>query len=208
MFAALFFVPASGGLGISRHARAMVRRSGAFAALVYLFACAAAHHAAILRAKAFADQHHIEITRIGALPIPPSWLDWGDAIRSVDGLYESQFDLRAPGQPAFSFVPDSPPDPYIARAFLLPNVLVYWNFARFPSISSFVDDGNHVVELGENRFQDGRRRGPQPFTYEVVFDPSGKLVEEGWLTNGMLQSRMRRMVPQPTLPPQPAKKTP
>ena len=207
VFAVLFFVPASGGLG-NRVTRAHWSQIGAFAALVYLFACATAHHAAIMRAKAYADQHHIEITRIGALPIPPSWLDWGDAVRSVTGLYESQFDLRAPGQPAFRYVPDSPPEPFIARAFLLPNVLVYWNFARFPSISSFEDNGNHVVELGENRFQDGRRRGPQPFTYEVVFDSSGKVVEEGWLTNGILQSRMRRMVPQPTLPPQPAKKTP
>ncbi|MDR3721783.1 MAG: metal-dependent hydrolase [Candidatus Acidoferrales bacterium] len=206
VLAALFFGPAMGGWGF-RVTRAHWCQAGAFAALVYLFACATAHHAAILRAKAFADQHHIEITRIGALPIPPSWLDWGDAIRSIDGLYQSQFDLRAAKQPAFNFVPDSPPDPFIARAFLLPNVLVYWNFARFPSINSFVENGNHVVELGENRFQNGRRPGPQPFTYEVVFDPSGKLVEEGWLTNGMLQSRMRRLVPQPILPPQPAKKT-
>ena len=156
---------------------------------------------AILRAKAYADQHHIEITRIGALPIPPSWLDWGDAIRSVDGLYESQFDLRASGaaRRSVSF-PILRPIRTSRRAFQLPNVQLYWNFARFPSINSFVDgnSGNHVVELGENRFQDGRRRGPQPFTYEVVFDRSGNLLEEGWLTNGMLQSRMRRMVPQPT----------
>jgi membrane-bound metal-dependent hydrolase YbcI (DUF457 family) len=206
VFAVLFFVPAGSGPG-SRVTRAQWSQIGAFAALAYLFVCSVAHHRAILRAKTYADEHHIEITRIGALPIPPAWLDWGDAIRTVNGLYESQFDLRSPGPPEFRFVPDSPPDPYIARAFQLPNVQLYLTFARFPSVQSFVDNGNHVVELGENRFQDGRRRGPQPFTWEVVFDPSGNLIDEGWLTDGMLRSSMRHIVPQPAWPPQSTQKT-
>ncbi len=206
MFAALFFVPASGGLG-SGLTRAHWSQIGAFAALVYLFACSVAHHKAILQAKAFADRNHIDIVRIGALPIPPSWLDWGEAVRSPDVLFETQVDLRQPGPPVFNFVPDSPPDEYIARAFQLPTVKLYWSFARFPSIQSFRDGDQQVVELGENRFQSGRRRGPQPFTYEVIFGADGDVVEEGWLTNGMLQSRMRRLVPQPTLPHKPTKKS-
>jgi membrane-bound metal-dependent hydrolase YbcI (DUF457 family) len=206
VLAALFFGPAKNGWGFGV-TRAQWCQAGSFAALVYLFACSVAHHEAILRAKAFADQNHIEIARIGALPIPPSWLDWGDAIRSPDGIYESQFDLRAAGPTVFNFIPDSPPNEFIARAFQLPSVRLYWTFARFPSIISFVEDGHPVVELGENRFQDGRRRGPQPFTYRVVFDEAGNVLEEGWLTNGMLQSRMRRMVPQQPDPGIPAKKT-
>ena len=186
--------------------RAHWAQIGAFAALVYLFGCSVAHHKAILQAKAFADRNHIDIARIGALPIPPSWLDWGEAVRTPEALFESQVDLRQPGPPVFTYTPDSPPDPFIAAAFQMPNVRLYWNFARFPSIHSFADGNQHVVELGENRFQDNRRRGPQPFTYEVIFDASGKLVEEGWLTNGMLQSRMRRLIPQPALPPQAPKK--
>jgi membrane-bound metal-dependent hydrolase YbcI (DUF457 family) len=205
VFLVLFFVPARGGWG-SGVTRAQWSQIGAFAALAYLFACSVAHHQAILQAKAFADRNHIAIERIGALPIPPSWLDWGDAIRSPDALFESQFDLRQAGPPVFTFIPDSPPDPYIASAFQLPDVRLYLSFARFPSIQSFADGDEHVVELGENRFQDNRRRGPQPFTYEVIFDRSGNLVEEGWLTNGMLQSRMRRLIPQPTLPAQPQRK--
>jgi membrane-bound metal-dependent hydrolase YbcI (DUF457 family) len=210
VLAALFFGPAAGGWGF-RVTRARWCQAGAFAALVYLFACSVAHHEAILRAKVFADQNHIDITRIGALPIPPSWLDWGDAIRSPDGIFQSQFDLRATGPVVFNFIPDSRPNEYIARAFQLPDVRLYWNFARFPSIISFVDEGHPVVELGENRFQDGRRRGPQPFTYRVVFDDAGNVIEQGWLTNGMLQSSMRRMVPQqpePGVPAPPAKKSP
>ena len=204
-FAALFFVPASGGPG-SGITRGRWSQAGAFAALVYLFACSVAHHKAILQAKAFADRERIDVTRLGALPIPPSWLDWGEAVRSTNALYETQVDLRQAGAPVFNFIPDSPPDEYIARAFQLASVELYWNFARFPSVHSFQDGEEHVVQLGENRFQDNRRRGPQPFTYEVVFDRNDNLTQEGWLTNGMLQSRMRRMVPQPALPGAPAKK--
>ena len=125
---------------------------------------------------------------MGALPIPPSLLDWVDAIRSPEGVYEAQFDLRNSKQPPFRFVPDSPPDPFIARAFQLPNVILDWEFARFPSINSFVEDGCHVVELGENRFAEGQRRGPQPFIYRVVFDSAGNVLEQGWL----LESLRRR----------------
>lgn len=207
LLAALFFGPVKGGWGF-QVTRAQWCQAGSFAALVYLCACSIAHHEAILRAKAFADQNHIEIARIGALPIPPSWLDWGDAIRSPEGIFESQFDLRTAGPAVFNFIPDSPPNEFIARAFQLSNVRLYWNFARFPSISSFVEGGHPVVELGENRFQNGQRRGPQPFTYRVVFDNAGNVIEQGWLTNGMMQSRMRRMVPQQPATAPPPKKTP
>jgi membrane-bound metal-dependent hydrolase YbcI (DUF457 family) len=207
LFALIFFVPARNGWGFTV-SRAAWCQAGAVAMIAYLFCCSVAHHAAMLRVRAFADRNHIVVNRMGALPIPPSLLDWGDAIRSPDGIWESQFDLRQKNPPPFRFTPDSPPDPYIARAFRLPEVALYWQFARFPSVLSFSDDGEHVVELGENRFSDGRRRSPQPFTYQVVFDDAGHVVEEGWLTDGMLQRRMRLMVPQPALPPRPQNSPP
>jgi len=199
LLALVFFGPAASGWGYGV-TRAAWCQGGTVVAVAYLLGCATAHHSALLRAKAFADQNHLVIDRMGALPIPPSLLDWGDAIRSADRLYESQFDLRDPRPPVFRVTPDSPPDPFIARAFQMPEVQLYWQFARFPSIMSFVDGNTHVVELGENRFSDGRRRGPQPFTYQVVFDKTGKVLEEGWLTSGMMQRSMRQMVPQPCLP--------
>jgi membrane-bound metal-dependent hydrolase YbcI (DUF457 family) len=206
LLAGLIFLPAIKHWGF-RVTRARWCQAGTAAAVLYLFGCALAHHAALVRARSFADSSHIEIDRIGALPIPPSLLDWGDSIRSPHGLYEAQFDLRTPDPPDFRFVPDSPSDRYIADAFALPDVKLFWNFARFPSISSFVEDGDHIVELGESRSSDRQRRGPQPFTYRVVFDPSGHLIEQGWLTNGMPTRRLRQMVPQPPAP-SPPKKSP
>jgi hypothetical protein len=164
--------------------------------VAYILGCAFAHHAAMLQVKAVADDNHLGVERMAALPIPPSPFDWGDAIRVPNGLYEAQFDLRDKNPPTFWWVPDSPPDPFIARAFRLPSVELYWQFARFPSVHSFARSGLHIVDLGENRFSDGRRRSPQPFTWEVVFDNSGNVLDQGWLVNGMLQQGMRRLVPQ------------
>jgi len=194
VFAVLYFGPARGGWGF-RVTRARWCRGGTYAMVAYLVACGFAHHAAILRTRAFADQNHVEIQRMGGLPIPPSFLDWGGAIRSPNGLYEAEFDLRDPAPPDFRFTPDSPPDPFIARAFELPEVHLYWQFARFPSILSFEEGDDHVVELGENRFSAGHRRSPQPFTYQLVFDSDGDLIAQGWLTNGVLQQHMERIAP-------------
>jgi membrane-bound metal-dependent hydrolase YbcI (DUF457 family) len=184
LLAVLFFAPAARGWGY-RVTRAGWCQGGTLLTMVYLFCCALSHHAALLRAKAFADRNHIEVERIGALPIPPSLLDWVGSIRSPEGVYASQFDLRDSRRPPFRFVPDSPPDPFIARAFQLPDVPLDWEFARFPSINSFIEDGHHVVELGENRFAEGQRRGPQPFIYRVVFDSAGNVIEQGWLRESL-----------------------
>jgi membrane-bound metal-dependent hydrolase YbcI (DUF457 family) len=192
----LFFGPAirGWGFGISPSTWA---RAGVCATVAYIAACGFAHHVALEKVKDFAAANHIQVVRIGAVPVPPSLLDWGDAIRTPDGVYQARFDLRDRNPPAFRFIPDSPPDAFTARALELPEVRLYWNFARFPIIRTSVEDDRHIVDFGENRFMNRRRQGPQPFTYSVVFDASGKVIEEGWLTNGMLLRNMQKMAPQP-----------
>jgi membrane-bound metal-dependent hydrolase YbcI (DUF457 family) len=199
VLAVLLFSPGIGGWGF-RVTRAAWCQAGVVVMVAYLLGCALAHHAALVRARAVATNLHTAVDRMAALPIPPSFLDWGDAIRVPDGLYEAQFDLRDNNPPTFWWVPDSPPDPFIVRAMHLPSVQLYWQFARFPSIRSFARNGLHIVDLGENRFSDGRRRSPQPFTWEVVFDEFGNVLDQGWLVNGILQQRSRRLVPQPPGP--------
>jgi membrane-bound metal-dependent hydrolase YbcI (DUF457 family) len=194
IFAALFFVPFAGGFGF-RISRAAWCRAGIVVMAAYLVGCGVTHHLALVRAETFAAKNRTAVDRIGALPIPPSFFDWDDAIRSPHGVYEAQFDLRNAQPPDFRFIPDSAPDEYIARAFERPEVKLFWNFARFPSIVSFSAHGNHVVEIGENRFSDGRRNGPQPFTYELIFGPNGQLTAEGWLTNGVLRQHLLRVAP-------------
>jgi membrane-bound metal-dependent hydrolase YbcI (DUF457 family) len=204
LLAVLFFAPGIGGWGF-RVTRAEWCQAGVVVMVAYLLGCAWAHHAAMLRVKAAAEDLHLRVDRMAALPIPPSPFDWGDAIRVADGLFTSQFDLRDKNPPMFWWVPDSPPDPFVVRAFRLPSVQLYWQFARFPSIRSFGRNGLHIVDLGENRFSDGRRRSPQPFTWEVVFDDSGNLLDQGWLMNGILRQRMRYLVPQQPVPVPPSR---
>ncbi|HVB87816.1 MAG TPA: metal-dependent hydrolase [Candidatus Dormibacteraeota bacterium] len=193
IFALLFFGPSLGGIGF-RISRAAWCQAGLVVMVAYLSGAGYLHHAAYARAAKFASQTDVAVDRMGALPIPPSFLDWDDAIRAHHGVYESQFDLRNTQPLDFRFVPDSPPDPFIASAFKRPEVQLFWNFARFPSIVSFDAKGKHVVEIGENRYSDGRRRGAQPFTYELIYDPNGTLLAEGWLTNGVLRQHLQRVI--------------
>ncbi len=160
--------------------------------VAYILACGAAHHAALKRVEDFAAANHIAVERMGALPLPPSLLNWGGVIRAADGVYATRFDLRDSSAPACHFTADSPPDIFTMRAMQLPEVRLYWTFARFPVIRSSTEDDRTIVEFFDQRFISRRRRenDPQPFTYRVVFDSAGNVLEEGWQSNGLLLRRV------------------
>jgi membrane-bound metal-dependent hydrolase YbcI (DUF457 family) len=190
--AALFLLPARGEWGF-RVTRAEWCRAGTYATIGYIFLCAVAHHAAIQRVHDFAADNHIAVDHLAAIPLPPSLLNWGGLIRSTDGVYQSRIELRDPASPSFRFLADSPPDEFLARALQLPEVQLYWNFARFPVIRTEVEDGHHIVEFAEHRFVNPRRSRPQPFTYRVVFGDAGNVIEEGWQSNGLFQQNMKKI---------------
>jgi membrane-bound metal-dependent hydrolase YbcI (DUF457 family) len=192
VLASLFFLPARGDWGF-HVTRAQWCRAGLYVTIGYLFLCAVAHHAALQRVHLFAEENHIAVDHLAAIPLPPSLLSWGGLIRSMDGVYQTHLDLRDPAPPSFRFIADSPPDPFLARALQLPEVQLYWDFARFPVIRSEMEDGHHVVEFVEHRFVNPRRNKPQPFTYRVVFDTAGNVIEEGWQSNGMFQRSMKKI---------------
>ena len=169
ILAILFFGPAARGWGF-RVSRAAWCQAGTYAMILYLTACGVAHHQAMQRVETFAASSHINVERIGALPVPPSLLVWGDMIRSKDGVYQSRYDLRDAEPPAFTFVPDSPHDQFLARAFQLPEVQLEWQFARYPTIRESVEGDRHIVDFAEHRFSGGPTRGPQPFSYRVDLD--------------------------------------
>ena len=194
VMAALFFLPAVRGAGF-RITTARWCQAGALVMLAYLFACSVAHHQALLRVNRFAAANHIPIDRLAALPLPPSLLNWGGVIRSVDGVYQSRFDLRDSVAPLFSFIADSPSNLYVARAMQRPEVQLYWNFARFPVIRTYTENGLHYVDFNENRFVRRKRQGPAPFSYRIVFDDAGDPIEEGWQADGLDVRRMIKIVP-------------
>ena len=190
VFLVLFFLPARREWGF-RFSRAAWCRAGVYATVGYILICASAHHSALERVSKFAAENHIAVDHLAAIPLPPSLLSWGGLIRASDGVYQTRVDLRDPQAPSFRFMADSPPDEFRARAMQLPDVQLYWKFARFPVIRTETDGVHHVVEFGEYRFVNPRRSRPQPFTFRVVFDASGRLIEEGWQSNGLFQRRMR-----------------
>ncbi len=192
--ALLFFLPLFAGFGF-RITTPRWCRAGAYLTCTYLAACGVAHHLALGRARQFAASRRIPVERMAALPLPPSFLDWGDVVRAPDGVYQARFDLRAGTPPDFWFRADSPPDAFIARALQLPEVRLYWNFARFPVIRSFSRDGKHFVDFDENRFITRRSRGPAPFSYRVIFDQAGDPIEEGWQADSMDVQRMLKILP-------------
>jgi membrane-bound metal-dependent hydrolase YbcI (DUF457 family) len=192
--ALLFFLPLFGGFGF-RITTPRWCRAGTYLTFTYLAACGVAHHLALVQAKQFAASRRIPVERMAALPLPPSFLDWGDVVRAPDGVYQSRFDLRAGTPPDFWFRADSPPDAFIARALQLPEVRLYWNFARFPVIRSFSRDGEHFVDFDENRFITRHSRGPAPFSYRVIFDQAGDPIEEGWQADSMDVQRMLKILP-------------
>ncbi len=191
---ALFCLPAFRGVGFRLTAGHWCQ-AGVVVMLAYLFACSVAHHAALLRTRNFAAANHIPIDRIAALPLPPSLLDWGGVIRTTDGVYQTRFDLRDPAAPVFAFSADSPPNEYIARALLLPEVQLYWSFARFPVIRTSSELGRHYVDFNEHRFITRNRQGPAPFSYRVVFNEAGDPIEEGWQADGMDVRRLIKIAP-------------
>jgi len=191
---ALFFLPAfrNAGFGITV---AHWCQAGCVVMCAYLFACSVAHHAALLRTRNFAAANHIPIDRIAALPLPPSLLDWGGVIRTTDGVYQSRFDLRDSAAPVFAFSADSPPDEFVARALQLPEVQLYWSFARFPVIRTSSEPGRHYVDFNEHRFITRNHQGPAPFSYRVVFNDAGEPIEEGWQADGMDVRRLIKIAP-------------
>jgi hypothetical protein len=194
LFAAIFFLPRRGGWGFGVKSSAWCQ-AGFYTMIAYLVACGVAHHAAMRRVENFAASNHITVDRIGALPIPPSVLDWGDAIRAPNGVYLSQFDFRQSQPAPFRFLADSPADAFTRRALEEPDVQVYLTFARFPSIQTSVENGEHLVVFSEDRFVNGRRGARSPFTYLVVFDAAGNLIEQGFQTNAMSLREIERTPP-------------
>ena len=86
-------------------------------------------------------------------------------------------------------------DQYVARAFQLPEVQLEWQFARYPSIRESSENGRHIVDFAEHRFSGGSTRGPQPFSYRVIFDDAGHVLDQGWQADGMLIRRVHVPVP-------------
>ncbi|MGC1688223.1 MAG: metal-dependent hydrolase [Candidatus Acidiferrales bacterium] len=196
--AALFLLPLAGGVGFAISETTWCL-TGTASMLVYIAACGVAHHVALARVEAFVAEKHINAVRIGAIPSPPSFLEWAGKIRTADGVYQARFDLRDSAPPTFQFVTDSPHDNYMTDAMDLPDARVYLWFARFPVIRSHIMGDDHVVDFSDSRFADPGTKLPEPFRLRFVLNPDGQLIDEEW-TEGAAGLRARKIkdkIPEP-----------
>jgi membrane-bound metal-dependent hydrolase YbcI (DUF457 family) len=180
-------------------AQSVMRRRWNLAGLVgacgYLTLAIFAHHAALVRVKHFAEMLKLNVQLLGALPFPPSLWRWDGLVRTDRGVYEVRLDLsqRSPFEspadanrserPAvtYRFYPEAYPNPYITAARELPEVQKVLWFDRYPVTHYHLEQGEPVVEISDIRFPQIKPKNPSPFTYQVRFDPTGKVLSQGFL---------------------------
>jgi membrane-bound metal-dependent hydrolase YbcI (DUF457 family) len=180
--AVIFFAPHWRGLG-QRLGRGGWCRAGVAGLAAYLLLCGGAHALAVHRIQQFAAAHSLQVEALGAMPLPPTPNDWDALIRTPNGVYETRMPLlkglRAAPPPDFRFFADDAPAKWIEAARRVPQARVYLGFARFPLYHFYSRDGQNVLEISDLRFF--RRRGNAPsFTFQVVFDDSGRVLSQGW----------------------------
>jgi membrane-bound metal-dependent hydrolase YbcI (DUF457 family) len=191
----LILLPAMRGWG-TRIRFATWNRAGSIAACCYLALAVVAHHKALERTKKFAAFQGVQVESIGALPLPPSLLNWDGLIRIQRGVYELRTDLSQPsGIPdgagsadasqasfTYKYFPDAPTNRFIERARQLPEVQKVLWFDRFP-VTRFHKEGTEaVVEILELRFPPMRPDRPASFTYRVRLNGDGNVISQGWET--------------------------
>ena len=184
-----------------RNFRRRWNQFGLVAACSYLWLAVFAHHFALSRVKNFAAMQKLDVQSMGTLPFPPSLWRWDGLVRTAGGVYEVRIDLsqkspfeipsgataeRPPGiqpeRPAieYRFYPEANPNVYIKAAKELPEVQKVLWFDRFPVTRYHEEAGEPIVEFSDMRFpRMGKGRTPS-FTYQVRFDPGGKVLEQGW----------------------------
>jgi membrane-bound metal-dependent hydrolase YbcI (DUF457 family) len=180
IFAALFYVPLIGSWG-TRVSRRAWCRAGVLALVAYLGVCAVAHRTALNFVKEYAARENLHVDAIAAIPVLPSLLNWSGLVRTPDGVHFSAIELLSGRPLKFGFSGDAADNPSIAAARRLPEVQAYFRFARFPVVRYAERNGQNVVEFSDMRFFGRTRRGPQPFTYRVVFDAAGNVLSSGWI---------------------------
>lgn len=178
----------------------LARISVALAA-VYVLVCAGNHVWALSLTKGYAHEHKLKTEKIASLPQPLSPFHWANYIVTDNTIYLGLVNLigvrdRTPSpdanlfsqlwsryQPvqALSYTPRERLDdsPWVKRALNLDSVKTFFWFARFPVVEYEArSNGRHRVTFFDLRF--GAVKGRKPFLYEVIFDPYGEIVSQGF----------------------------
>jgi len=180
VFAVVLFLPGWHGWGL-QWAQSLWCRVGVYALGGYLGLCGVEHHTALQRTEAFAAERRLVVEAVGALPLPPSLSHWVGLVRTPNGVYQEFFNGPEPSPPMVHFFADAPRNSYIAATEQFPEVRIYLWFARFPVVRYLQQGDRHMVEFTDLRFYTRDVGTRHPFTFRVILDSAGQLVEKGWL---------------------------
>jgi membrane-bound metal-dependent hydrolase YbcI (DUF457 family) len=192
LLGAIFFLPHLNGWGW-RTPRRKWCRAGVYVACGYLLTSYGAHQAALSRVHTFAAHTHEKVLRSAAIPLPPSLLSWDGMILTGAGVWKSQFTLLDAPPSQWIFFASSPPDDVLEQALQVKEVQTYLWFARFPVIRTSQEDGRGIVDFLDVRFPRRQEQQVRPFTYRVILDPEGHLIEDDWVV-GASGVHLRRHV--------------
>ena len=188
LLAALFFAPVKGGWGF-RVTRAQWCQAGSFAALVYLLRLlAGASRGDPAREGVRGSEPHRDRVALARCRFRrPGSIGATRFGRLTDYSNRSSICAR-PGPLDFQFIPDSPPDRIYRTRLRAPQREALLEVRALPFDPQLRRGQGIRGRAGrKSLFRMADRRSPQPFTYRVVFDDAGNVIEQGWLTNGMLQ---------------------
>ena len=174
--AIIFLLPAVGSLGF-RIPRAAYCRAGVAALVVYLGVCALAHQQALSRVDDFARSVNATVERRAALPAPPSLAWWSGLVETPTGIYRVALNLFDPGAPVYRFFPNAEKNFYLEKAEEFPDTQTFLWFARFPWVTYRQENGFHVVQYTDLQFMGVRRDRNLPWTFRVLLDPKGQVVD-------------------------------
>ena len=178
-----------------------IAKMSAMLAALYISLCAGNHSWALSTATNYAQQQSLKTQQIASLPQPLSPFHWANYVVTEDKIYRGLVNLvgtqertaRTTGnlfsliwsryQPInlASYEPWDKLDGsiWVRRALPLKGVRNFFWFARFPVVSyEGASNGRHRVTFYDLRF--GTIGGRRPFLYEVVFDPKGEILSQGY----------------------------
>lgn len=160
---------------------AKVYRVGLLASGLYILGCGIAHQVALGRVKAFAAGLATPVDDLAALPLPPSPWGWAGLVKTPEGVWIARMDVRRAATASFRLIRNDAWNRYVEQACLQPEVQTYLGFARFPVVRFYRAGDRRVVEFSDARFYIRQRGRRHPFTFRVVFQADGQLLQQGWV---------------------------
>ena len=200
VIAALLFGPQIRGAGFG-WTRASWCRVAMAVLCAYLVCAAVFHQKALAYAADYATSHHLQVTSLAALPLPPTLTHWAGVITTPEGVWRTTFSVPGGAVERAQLYGETDPNRFIAEAKTLRDVQIYLWFARFPVWQVEQVQGRTVAEVTDVRFfredvsehrsehRNDSTTAPREtkgrfiargFTFQVVFDTAGNVISDGF----------------------------